>query len=905
MLENPVFAALSSQDWSFTDEGTQNVTHGLHPYPAKFIPQIPGNLIPQLSRPGDLVLDPFGGSGTTAVEAVRVGRRVVSLDANPLSALLGRVKTAYLSPIAEASLRQLQQVVRAELERVPDLRDDLADSTELRSLVPDIPNITKWFQSHVIHELCVLRQSIDRLSDNVAKDVAAFALSRIIVRVSNQDSETRYTAVEKQIPPNATLRIYLDSLDTVISQLAKHSNILQGSNAIFHTADSRTDMLQQVDENSVSLVITSPPYPNATDYHLYHRFRLFWLGHNPNQLRNVEIGSHLKYQGRRTAFEEYIEDMTRVLQNIMTVLVPGCYAVFVVGDAIIQRRQLSTSAAIESIATQIGFEVIGTIERPIHHTRRSFIKPARRARVEQIVVLQKPVQSFTLYPPSYRMWSFEEYLRIREIENIVEQPVEADPAKPITVQGLGAAMPHVRGLTFTKAVSSHTSARKLLPTWQAMLENGGSNGSNRKDSRYVTHGLHPFKGKFYPQLVKALLNISQAPTGSAILDPYCGSGTTVLEGMLNGFASYGCDSNPLAVRIASAKTSILTVPQEDIHHSIGQLLRCLSDRNIRFPNDFSQFPFEVRTELFNWFSEEILRKMNWLLANIRSFDDNRLVDFFEMIMSSFIRDISDQDPSDLRMRRRKIALSDAPVLEIFSERLQQQYKRLQHYWEIADHRPAPTIYPIIIEGDSRESITMTRLGLTPTSVSCVITSPPYATALPYVDTYRLSLLAIMGMPTSTRGRIERGLTGSREIHRKEKEQAEECIYSEKAFHELPPAVVNLIRNIIQEQRRTTVGFRRANLPALLWRYFIDIRDNITQVRNMLKSGASAFYVVGDSRTIINGKWLPIETTRSIVHIGEMLGLRHAESISIDVTRENLKHIKNAITKNAILRFERI
>ena len=68
-----VFSELQSQDWSFTHDDTRYLTHDLHPYPAKFIPQIPAHLIARLSVPGDTVFDPFGGSATTAVEAVRLG----------------------------------------------------------------------------------------------------------------------------------------------------------------------------------------------------------------------------------------------------------------------------------------------------------------------------------------------------------------------------------------------------------------------------------------------------------------------------------------------------------------------------------------------------------------------------------------------------------------------------------------------------------------------------------------------------------------------------------------------------------------------------------------------------------------------------------------------------------------
>ena len=80
--------AFQGINWSFSDAETGFLTHGLHPYPAKFIPQIPGYCIRLLSAPGELVLDPFGGSGTTALEAIRLGRRALSIDANPVGTLI-------------------------------------------------------------------------------------------------------------------------------------------------------------------------------------------------------------------------------------------------------------------------------------------------------------------------------------------------------------------------------------------------------------------------------------------------------------------------------------------------------------------------------------------------------------------------------------------------------------------------------------------------------------------------------------------------------------------------------------------------------------------------------------------------------------------------------------------------
>ena len=904
------FKALSSKDWSFREDDTRYLTHDLHPYPAKFIPQIPANLIARLSMPGDTVFDPFGGSATTAVEAVRLGRRAISFDANPLSALIGRVKTGFMSPHVRADLEQLYAAVEGHI-----IGSDTQQRNRSRTPIalyqkyqPEIPNIEKWFENHVIEELCLLRHLIEQTTESLARDAAQLALSRIILRVSNQESETRYVSVTKDIVPILTLRAYLESLKTVIRRLKTAAIDLQFSDARFLVGDSRHDLPSKVGENSIDLIVTSPPYPNATDYHLYHRFRLFWLGFDPRTLGRIEIGSHLRHQRNNTGFEEYRSDMTHALEDCGKILMPGRYAVFVVGDALFKGEMFSTCETICVNARDAGFEVLGIIDRPIHQTKRSFAKPARRARFEQLVVLRKPNQPVVVHlnPPSYRMWAYEQELRAREIDSLIGISIDgALTINPVELQLQQPALWHARRLTFTQDLLINNQKNKAHPTWQRVLENGDADPTKRKDPKYVTHGLHPFKGKFYPQLAKSLMNISGAPVGARLFDPYCGSGTTLLEGMLNGFSAYGCDFNPLAAKITHAKTSILSVPRGIVDLSIKVVLDRLSYRRNKIPDKLEQFADRTHKELLNWFPNAVLYKLNWLLAHIRLLGNETLVDFFEVIISSLIREVSHQDPIDLRIRRRKKPLQDAPVLEMFRERLEKQHTRLQKYWSVASRQPGRLISPTVVQGDSRKIETMQMLGLNPCSVDCVVTSPPYATALPYIDTDRLSLLAIMGIPSRVRSNLEENLTGSREIRRQAKKEAEVQILDKSATDVLPNEVVSSIRGIYEANRSVKVGFRRANMPSLLWRYFTDMRDNLIQVERVLKPGAKAFYVVGDSRTNAGGNWIRIKTCRSIKQIGEMIGLRHVDIININVTTENYKHIKNAITENQVMIFEKI
>ena len=905
-----VMSSLASQDWAFTDDDTRYLTHDLHPYPAKFIPQIPAHLITRLSMPGDRVFDPFGGSATTAVEAVRLGRRATSIDANPLSALIGRVKTGYMTPSIRADLEQLAAAVESRLVG-PGGEVEAQWNFVLErhgKYCPDIPNIEKWFDVEARAALCLLRHLIDTTTNDLSRDAALLALSRIVLRVSNQESETRYVSVKKNVSFKICLRAYLESLRTAMRRLDNAAAELQYADAEFLIGDSRTDIQQSIGECSVDLIVTSPPYPNATDYHLYHRFRLFWLGFDPRKLGQIEIGSHLRHQRNNSGFEEYHEDMVKVLSGCAHALAPGRFAVFVVGDALFKGESFSTASAIAEAAETAGLRVVGTVDRPIHTTKRSFAKPARRARLEQLVVLQKPNYQIlvSLGAPAYKMWKYEVELRAREITALTGAKMSSCKAgSEVSLKVSNPEYWNIRRLAFTRDYSVDGNPDRREPTWQKVLENGDADPSKRKDPKYATHGLHAYKGKFYPQLAKSLLNISGVPVGGKILDPYCGSGTTLVEAMLNGFAGYGCDFNPLAAKIAKAKTGILTLPRHVVDHAIRSVLDRVVLRGTGYDVSLDQFPKELHRELHDWFPEKVLFKLNWLLAQIRLLGNPTIVDFLEVTLSSVVREVSQQDPSDLRIRRRKEPLEDAPVFELFVDRLKHAHLRLQKYWAVAGRQPGEMIEPKVVEGDSRLYQTFDLLGLERQSVDAVVTSPPYATALPYIDTDRLSLLAIMGIPSKFRSNLEENLTGSREIRKTERDAFEATLMDDKeAYSLLPRDVVSEVRFILKENSKIDVGFRRANMPALLWRYYIHMKENLEGMRDVMRPGARAFYVVGDSRTNAGGSWVRINTCSNIVEIAKGAGFKFLEAIDIDVTTENYKHIKNAITKNQILIFER-
>jgi hypothetical protein len=573
-----------------------------------------------------------------------------------------------------------------------------------------------------------------------------------------------------------------------------------------------------------------------------------------------------------------------------------------VGDAVFQGEQFSTAGALGKSANACGFEVLSTISRPIHDTKRSFSKPARRARSEQLLILRRPNQpvSVRVEGPGYKMWDFERTLRVEELAGLgLPGTSERDAGAAINASVAQPALWNIRRAAFSTLVGVDGDAR-TQPVWQKVIENGDAGRATRKDPKYATHGIHPYKGKFYPQLAKSLLNSSGIQCGDSVLDPYCGSGTVPLECLLNGYNAFGLDMNPLAAKVARAKTGILLLDHQMVERATASIISSASE----FPKKsvLEQFPECAHSELLSWFPEPVLVKLNFLLSRIRLLGDYTLIDFFEVILSSIVRDISQQEPSDLRIRRRKVPLIDAPVMELFCDRLADQMSRLRRYWAIEARQPGPRFAPVIQEGDSRLASSFLKAGVGAATIDCVVTSPPYATALPYIDTDRLSILALMGIPANERAKVEENLTGSREIRRKEKEALEERL--DGGVVPLPKPVVTSLKSIMIGNKASDVGFRRQNMAALLLRYFTDIRLTLEQAHRVMKPGARAYYVVGDSRTKVGDEWFAISTCRHTQEIATEIGFAMRPAISIDVTTERMLHLKNAITENEILVFEK-
>ncbi len=389
--KTPIAGRLGSINWDFRDAKTDYLTHGIHPYPAKFIPQIPNALVQELSGFGDTVADVFCGSGTTLVEALLLRRHAIGVDAGPLACLISRAKTARLAPDELDELRGLSARARALAAALTTRGVGLFKSAGpfvSTAPRPADPKLAFWFQSQVTEELAELLLMCRAVRSDNGRDLALVSFSSIVVAVSNQDSDTRYVRRAKSIPEGETFRRFARALDAAISAAEK---LCAQCDPGYACRVICADVLDAPDLGVVDMVVTSPPYPNAYSYHLYHRTRMLWLGMDGKLFKAREIGSHRKYSStgpKAATVETFRSEMRAVFRWLHDTIRPGGFACFVVGDSTIRGRRVDNTALLTAVARESGFKRTGTYTRLIRADRKAFNPAIGSIRQERVLVLR-------------------------------------------------------------------------------------------------------------------------------------------------------------------------------------------------------------------------------------------------------------------------------------------------------------------------------------------------------------------------------------------------------------------------------------------------------------------------------------------------------------------------------------
>ncbi len=388
---------------------TATLTHGLHRFAAKYIPQIPAWVMEEFAGPGATVLDPFCGSGTTLVEALHRCHKAIGIDCDPLACLITSAKTA---DIRSSRIHELGQCIRATWTGPAD---------QLELPMPGLVNFAHWIPESAWGYLQSLLAVIRPLECTEDERRFLFCVFSSIIRwVSNADDQTQKTYVSgtlKKKPPEVPLTFWkaFDRALTGLRQLERYrlprsqAKVIQGN-----AADIR------LPEASIDLVVTSPPYLDSVDYMYNFMLEYFWLGpllgvkdrHTFNRMRRGVIGAKNPLQkkslhlppcltdliaeeeilpARLPATLAYCHSMARHFTSAAKIMKPRARYVLVIGNSQTRKGVLPIHDSLIRLAADAGL----AFEKAFaYRIRRHYMKFPRKGRggiitMDWVIILRK------------------------------------------------------------------------------------------------------------------------------------------------------------------------------------------------------------------------------------------------------------------------------------------------------------------------------------------------------------------------------------------------------------------------------------------------------------------------------------------------------------------------------------
>lgn len=348
-------------DWDFALTRSLSPFSSLHWYPCRYPSQIPATLIGMLTAPGETVLDPFLGSGTSVVEAQQLCRSSIGVELNPVAALMSRAKTI---PRDAKSISRIIDKIRLAIHQDAG-----------RYTVPPTVQTKKWYTPRTILSLRRIRYSIDQLKGDT-RLIAEAAFSAILLGVCRETRHWGYVC-DNTSPKEDYERDVFAEFESVLSGFkqaySQRDDYWKLGGAIpqpiptcqiFEGDSSR--LLSNVPAKSVQLIVTSPPYYGVADYVKAQRLTLEWQEKDIEALRQQEIGARSKRR-RLTAADEYIADCESVFTACREVLADGRACAVIFGES---ANREAMREKFEDMMARCGFVIQYRASRKIATSRR-------------------------------------------------------------------------------------------------------------------------------------------------------------------------------------------------------------------------------------------------------------------------------------------------------------------------------------------------------------------------------------------------------------------------------------------------------------------------------------------------------------------------------------------------------
>lgn len=368
--------------WSFSDKtrkDTAYITHGYHRYPAKFIPQIVSRLAEKYTQEGDFIADPFGGCGTTLVESKVMGRPSIAVDINPVAVLITKAKITPIVPKKiEGGIAKLQEKFETYSENI-------------KVKAPEHERIDYWFKPEEKRKLAFIFAEITKVKEQDVQDFFFCGFSNILKNCSIWLQKSNKPTRDFEKRPSEPIKTFLRQIKMMLRgnarlfELLSEKGYLKVPSKVICT-DARTIPAK---DDSVSLVVTSPPYVTSYEYADLHQLTALWLEytkdlsdfrkrfigtsyHNKKELTlNSTLAENIRKalleRDRKTAEEvsTYFSEMNQVFIEMKRILKKGGKTCIVIGNTSLKGVEILNAEVFVEQLQNLGLKIADIIKREI------------------------------------------------------------------------------------------------------------------------------------------------------------------------------------------------------------------------------------------------------------------------------------------------------------------------------------------------------------------------------------------------------------------------------------------------------------------------------------------------------------------------------------------------------------
>ena len=372
---NEKYVRRMDSSWDYRGQNTKTYTHGIHTYPAMFIPQVARRLLETYSKEGDTICDIFCGSGTALVESKVLNRNAYGIDLNPLAIFLAKAKTI---PINPQKLTKEYITLLGKLEKIKD--------SEIKK--PEFKNLDFWFKEKAIVKLAKLKKAIQKIEDKAIQNFLMVAFSETVRYSSNTKTgefklvRIKGEKLEKHDPD--VFGIFRKKAETNIAgvgEFYKEAKKDAWTKIIFGDSSKKNG----IKEKSIDCIITSPPYGDSRTtvaYGQFSRLSSQWIDifDDPNKASGVDnelLGGRATKTLSHGLSSNYLSDsldkiakqdeirakdvlsfyigLNECLKRAHEMLKPEKYLCLVIGNRLVKQVRIPTDFIIAELGEKIGF----------------------------------------------------------------------------------------------------------------------------------------------------------------------------------------------------------------------------------------------------------------------------------------------------------------------------------------------------------------------------------------------------------------------------------------------------------------------------------------------------------------------------------------------------------------------